>query len=175
MIQHLLAANAKALRQSGHYVLADITDNFLVKPSDKWDRRFMSLIQNEVSTWSKDPSTQVAALIVSPDRRTLITGYNGFPQGIEDVHLDNKRHKYKRIIHAELNAILNAQRDLHGFTLYVTPLSPCNACACAIIQSGISRVVTDYEFGTNPRWDDSMQDGINLFTEAGVDYVTIKS
>lgn len=36
--------------------------------------------------------------------------------------------------------ILNAGKDLHGSTMYVT-LFPCNECAKAIIQSGIKRIV----------------------------------
>jgi deoxycytidylate deaminase len=48
-----------------------------------WDARFMALAEH-VAGWSKDPSTKVGAVIVSPDRRQLTTGYNGFPQGIAD-------------------------------------------------------------------------------------------
>lgn len=44
------------------------------------------------------------------------------------------------VCHSELNAILNAGKDLHGATMYVT-LYPCNECAKAIIQSGIKKVI----------------------------------
>ena len=45
------------------------------------------------------------------------------------------------MVHAELNAILNASgRDLRGSRLYVA-LFPCNECAKAIIQSGVKEVV----------------------------------
>ena len=45
------------------------------------------------------------------------------------------------MVHAELNAILNANgRDLRGSRLYVA-LFPCNECAKAIIQSGVQEVV----------------------------------
>lgn len=45
------------------------------------------------------------------------------------------------MVHAELNAILNANgRDLTGSRIYVA-LFPCNECAKAIIQSGIKEVV----------------------------------
>lgn len=46
----------------------------------------------------------------------------------------------KNSMDSELNAILNAGKDLHGSTIYVT-LFPCNECAKAIIQSGIKRIV----------------------------------
>ena len=49
--------------------------------------------------------------------------------------------KYPYVVHAELNAILNANgRDLRGSKLYVA-LFPCNECAKAIIQSGVREVV----------------------------------
>ena len=45
--------------------------------------------------------------------------------------------KYDYVVHAELNAILNAEgKSLRGAKLYTT-LFPCNECAKAIIQSGI--------------------------------------
>lgn len=96
---------------------------------------------------SKDPSTQVGACIVSPDRIILSTGYNGFPKGCSDDDYPWAREgdvndtKYPYVVHAELNAILNAGgKDLHGATIYVA-LFPCNECAKAIIQSGIREVV----------------------------------
>ena len=48
--------------------------------------------------------------------------------------------KYPYVVHAELNAILNANgRDLRGSRLYVS-LFPCNECAKAIIQSGVREI-----------------------------------
>ena len=45
------------------------------------------------------------------------------------------------MVHAELNAILNANgRDLKGSRIYVA-LFPCNECAKAIIQSGVKEVL----------------------------------
>ena len=49
--------------------------------------------------------------------------------------------KYPYVCHAELNAILNnIGMDLHGCRIY-TALFPCNECAKAIIQSGITEVI----------------------------------
>ena len=75
----------------------------------KWDRRFMDMAQL-ISTWSKDPSSQIGAVAVNDQRRVLATGYNGFPRGIADTEdrLNNKDEKYPRIIHAEMNALMNA-------------------------------------------------------------------
>jgi dCMP deaminase len=49
----------------------------------KWDIRFIELAKH-VSTWSKDPSTKVGAIIATEDRRVLSMGYNGFPRGCPD-------------------------------------------------------------------------------------------
>lgn len=97
---------------------------------------------------SKDPNTQVGACIVSPDNIIISTGYNGMPKGCSDDEFPWEREaehevqtKYPYVVHAELNAILNANgRDLSGSRIYVA-LFPCNECAKAIIQSGIKEVV----------------------------------
>ena len=49
--------------------------------------------------------------------------------------------KYPYVTHSELNAILNYRGgSLEGAKLYVS-LFPCNECAKAIIQAGITTVV----------------------------------
>ena len=94
---------------------------------------------------SKDPNTQVGACIVSPDNIILSTGYNGLPCSCSDDVFPWEREgaetKYPYVVHAELNAILNAGgRVLRGARLYVA-LFPCNECAKAIIQSGIREII----------------------------------
>jgi dCMP deaminase len=94
---------------------------------------------------SKDPSTQVGACIVSTDNIIISTGYNGMPKGCSDDEFpwerEGEENKYPYVVHAELNAILNANgRDLRDSRLYVA-LFPCNECAKAIIQSGVKEVV----------------------------------
>ena len=91
-----------------------------------WDDYFMG-VSLLAADRSKDPSTQVGACIVSTDNRILSTGYNGFPQGCSDDTFPWNRDasvgetKYQFVVHAELNAILNARgKNLSGSTLYVT-------------------------------------------------------
>lgn len=103
-----------------------------------------------ISKRSKDPNTQVGAVIVSKEDRILSVGYNGFPNRCSDDVFPWAREaeseydtKYPYVVHAELNAIINFRGDnkaLEGSTLYVT-LFPCHECTKAIIQSGISRIV----------------------------------
>ena len=109
-----------------------------------WDEYFMGVAMLAARR-SKDPNTQVGACIVSPDNIILSTGYNGFPKGCSDDEFPWEREgaetKYPFVVHAELNAILNCNgKSLQGAKIYVA-LFPCNECAKAIIQSGISEVI----------------------------------
>ena len=110
-----------------------------------WNEYFMSIALLSAQR-SKDSNTQVGACIVNDEHKIVSVGYNGMPTGCDDDEMPWERDgafldtKYPFVCHAELNAILNSNADLHGCTLYVT-LFPCNECAKAIIQSGIRRVV----------------------------------
>ena len=112
-----------------------------------WDEYFMGVALLAAER-SKDPNTQVGACIVDDGNRIVSTGYNGFPYGCSDDEYPWSRSaektedtKYGYVVHAELNAILNARgRNVEGTRLYVA-LFPCNECAKAIIQSGIKEVI----------------------------------
>lgn len=108
-----------------------------------WDVRYLRLAR-EVSTWSKDPSTKVGAVIVRPNKTIASMGFNGFPRGFpDDVGLYNDRkQKYQFIVHAEMNAILTASEPLTGYTLYTYPLPPCGDCMKSVVQAGITRWVS---------------------------------
>nr|WP_239552526.1 deaminase [Oceanisphaera litoralis] len=133
--------------------------------------RFINLAQH-VASWSKDPSTKVGAVVVRLDKTVATMGFNGLPRNAHDDHrLHNREVKIDLTVHAEMNALLFAREPLHGFTLYVWPLSPCVRCASHIIQAGITRVVS-VPYG-NGRWQESLAKAEALFSETGVvvDYV----
>ena len=111
-----------------------------------WDDYFMNVASLSAQR-SKDPSCQVGCCIVNEDNIICATGYNGMPKGISDNdipwgknnenELDNK---YKYVIHAEVNAILNKNsQNLKNCILYCTH-SPCNECTKIIIQSDIKKI-----------------------------------
>lgn len=137
---------------------------------DKW-------FLDDAKTWagrSKDPSTGCGTVIVDQLNRVVSTGYNGFPMKIKDDQnrLNDREMKYKLTIHAEINAILFAKRDLSNHTIYVYPMSPCSRCAVQIIQSGITRVVTIKAKGEFfERWKDEIELSKQLFKEAQIEYV----
>lgn len=142
-----------------------------------WDNRFLELAKL-ISTWSKDPSTKVGAVIVGQDNTILGTGYNGFPRNVEDNknRLNNRPLKYKMIVHAELNAILNSKHDLTGSTIYVYPtmMEPncCNECTKAVIQAGIKRIVYYKQEKTeqSTRWIEEQEVSKLMCDEAGIKY-----
>ena len=142
-----------------------------------WDEYFMG-VAYLAGMRSKDPNTQVGACIVSSDHKILSIGYNGFPKGCSDDKFPWERQgdvlhtKYAFVTHGELNAILNYKGgDLRGAKLYVT-LFPCNECAKAIIQSGITDVVyaDDKYCGTDTNTASKL-----LFEAAGVKCEQYKS
>lgn len=123
-----------------------------------WDEYFIALAK--VSAFrSKDPNTKVGAVIVNGKKRVIALGYNGMPNG-NDTDFSWEREgqnsedtKYPYVIHAEMNAILNATTPVDGATLYVTHF-PCSACAKLIVQSGIKKICY-----TNDLYKDT-EDGI---------------
>ena len=132
----------------------------------KWRTRFMALAEH-VSGWSKDPSTKVGSVIVDEQKRVLGHGYNGFPRGVEDHawRYEDRELKYKMIVHAEANAILNSVRPVRGMTL-VTTKYPCAECAKLIVQSGVRRVVCPVP---TDRWRADADVATVILQEAGVE------
>ena len=133
----------------------------------KWELRYLEMAKL-VSTWSKDPSTKVGAVIVDSDNTVISVGFNGLPRRIQDTdqRLNNRDIKLKMIIHAEINAIITAKRPLNGTTIYTYPFMSCSQCAGMIIQSGICRHIS-YKTN-NERWKDSFDLALEMFDEARV-------
>lgn len=142
--------------------------------SEKWDKRFIEAARH-FSSWSKDPSTKVGAVIVNPTMEIVGTGYNGFPRGVEDRkdRLNDRTTKYALVVHAELNAIIQAGHRARGGTIYVWPpfgCPPCCAsCAKAIIQSGIVRVVGYSPDAPVERWTEDLAVARGMLEEAGIE------
>jgi dCMP deaminase len=163
--------NTILMSEAGKQFVSDVAANV-----EKWDRRFLEQAKL-VSTWSKDPSTKVGAILVNDLRQVVGQGYNGFPRGIADTpeRLNDRETKYKLVVHAEVNAILDAGRDARGAVLYVYPsfmVPPiCHECCKMAIQAGVVGIV-GYE--PNPddprvqRWKDSISVARDMWLEAGL-------
>lgn len=122
---------------------------------NKWDVRFLRLAY-VVSTWSKDPSTKVGAVITVGKNYIVSTGFNGYPPHIKDTLDDPREVKYEKTIHAEDNALRFAHRP--GDSIYVTHM-PCEFCMEKIGKAGIKRVVhmSAPEYDTRPDWADRLE------------------
>jgi len=134
-----------------------------------WDLFYLDMAR-KASERSKDPSTKVGSVIIDSKKRFVSLGFNGFPRKMkDDGRLYDREAKYKRMIHAEENAILFAKGDLEGYTIYVYPFMPCAHCASLISQCEMARVVS---FKNNIiRWAENMETARETFTECGIELV----
>lgn len=153
----------------------------------KWSSRFLDLAKL-VASWSKDPSTKVGAVIVGPDGEIRSTGFNGFPRGIADTdeRLTNREEKLNLVVHAEMNAILNAARfgvKLKGCVMYMAATDqsgsvwggpPCTRCTVEVIQSGITTIVSYPKKSAPSRWHTSLAVAESLLRESGVNLVEVE-
>ena len=132
----------------------------------QFDKRYLEM----ASTWSKNSYCErrkVGALIVK-DRMIISDGYNGTPQGFENICEDETGKTKNYVLHAEANAITKVAKSNNssqGATLYVTS-SPCLECAKLIIQSGIKRVVFSEKY--------LIEEGIELLKRANIEIVHFK-
>ena len=144
-----------------------MTDNSA--STTKWDTRFLSLAAH-ISGWSKDPSSQVGA-VITDGNRIISLGYNGFAAGVHDTQtrLEDRQCKLNLTIHAEENAMIFAKRDLGGCTVYVTH-PPCPRCASKLIQEEVRRVVfiaPSDDFLS--RWGSDLELSYQMYREAGIE------
>ena len=138
----------------------------------KWITRFMQMAEL-VASWSKDPSTQVGAVIVDDKQRVVSVGFNGFPPGVEDTpeRLLNRDSKLSLTLHAEVNALSNAPFAVR--TLYVTR-HPCANCVLHILAARtVGRVVYVTNDDLSDRWAESIATARVLLEGAGVELVGV--
>jgi len=94
-----------------------------------------------MASFSKDPHTQVGAVIIGEGNVPLGWGYNGPPRSIMDHSVNwDRPFKYDFMVHAEDNAITHSTGSLKDATLYVTA-KPCKKCMLKIASERFRRVV----------------------------------
>jgi dCMP deaminase len=135
-----------------------------------WDRMFLA-IAKDAAKRSKDPSTQVGAVIVGPDNEVRSLGYNCFPRGVDDGFPGRLERplKYRWVEHGERNAVYNAARvgiPLKGCRIYVSWI-PCSDCARAIIQSGMVELVVE-DVSIPERWRADFLVSLTMLREARI-------
>ena len=111
--------------------------------TEKWFPWFLGLA-DYVATASKDPSTTIGAVAIDQDKKSVSFAYNGFPAASEDKIEDylDRETKYKKVLHAEENIILNAKHlsDLKGSIVFITH-PPCMNCLSRLSQVGVAAIV----------------------------------
>jgi dCMP deaminase len=131
----------------------------------QFDRRYLEMAR----IWGQNSyckRRQVGALIVK-GRMIISDGFNGTPEGFENICEDDDFRTKAYVLHAEANAITKVAKSNNSSdnsTLYVT-CSPCVECSKLIIQSGIKRVVFSEKY-TN-------EDGLRLLERAKIEIVHI--
>jgi len=138
-----------------------------------WDQWFIEFAK-VAALKSKDRSTKVGSVIVTPDKELISVGYNGFCRGLnDDIEERHERPaKYVFTAHAEENAVINAARvgvSLKGCKLYMNyaPAS-CIHCSRAIIQAGIIESIGPAIPFPSAHYAPELMQGVKMMLEAGV-------
>lgn len=126
---------------------------------------------------SKDPNTQVGAVIVNDDGRIISLGYNGMAESMPEWDCWTDELKDDLVIHAEVNAIANAARSgasTLGSSMYIT-LTPCLPCTRVVVAAGIKRVFwpesSYYDWiERKPHWEAKFNQSIDFLNRCKVDW-----
>lgn len=133
----------------------------------------------EISTHSKDPSTKCGA-VIAWGAHVVAAEYNSFPDRIQTFshRYDVRDLKLKYMVHAEVNALLKrTHMDLEHCTMYIHCSLPCCACAGAIIQSGLRRIVVPGFRYADPireaRWHEEHTLALAMLLEAKIEVLSL--
>ena len=136
-----------------------------------WDETYIQMA-TIIAMRSKDPSTKAGSVIIDADKVVVGLGYNGWVRGADDSDFTWERKgdflntKYAFVVHAEENAVYNANKSTKDCTIYCT-LFPCNECAKTIVQKGIKEVVyASDKYHDEDIWKASRK----IFKAAGIKY-----
>lgn len=103
-------------------------------------QRYLKLA-DEVAAWSKDPSSKFGCFLTDHKFRPVGFGYNGFARGFEDTpeRWNDREFKYRHVIHAEENALLNMSHMPDNGIAFVNGC-PCASCMSKLAQREIKQV-----------------------------------
>ncbi|HHT12741.1 MAG TPA: deoxycytidylate deaminase [Propionibacterium sp.] len=119
------------------------------------------------ATRSADAKVQVGACLLDRWNRVVGVGYNGRASG-EPNERESMAQGQSGFIHAEVNALLAANWNGEGHTLFVTH-EPCATCARLIINSRrVTRVVYQQGYTEVVRADAGLPSGAKILRDAGL-------
>lgn len=126
------------------------------------------------ATRSADSKVQVGACILDRHHRVVGVGYNGRAAG-EPNERESLSQGHSGFIHAEVNALLAANWNGEGHTLYVTH-EPCAACARLIVNSRrVARVMYESAYRESVRVESGLPSGEAILRDAGIEVVHVSS
>ena len=140
------------------------------------DARYLTDVWNMAAQHSQDPNTQVAAALVTWAGGIVLAGWNELPPSLCGRNYpktpDSKNYCFE---HAERRVLYKSvanKLDVTGLQMYGTWIG-CSECARAIIQFGISRVVTFRRIlqMTPARWKPSVVNGLEMLRDSGVEVI----
>lgn len=139
-------------------------------------KKYLKLARYQAELFSKDPSTKVAAILLSHDAHVILsTGYNGIPRKMNDTMVERWQRptKYTYCVHAECNAVCNAARAGMSLdnSIAVITLFPCCDCAKMLIQSGVSTIIAPEPDFNMPRWGEQFLLSSKMFKEVGMNMI----
>jgi dCMP deaminase len=101
--------------------------------------------------------------IAVKDNKIISIGYNGTPNGWDNVCEDENNKTLPEVLHAESNMLMKLARTsggAEGSSVFITH-SPCLECAKLIYQSGVKEVYYDIEYRND--------EGIKFLKKCGVE------
>lgn len=152
---------------------------------DEKCHNFLNVAKN-IAQMSTCQFTKVGCLIVTPEFKPVSFGYNGTISGAchcgsismsRDEHL---KFSDEREIHAEMNAILQADRDKLKGSIVFTTITPCANCLKHLAAAGVGKVYSGgvyWRYNQNDLMNLGLKAesfGIQLFIESedGSDFYT---
>ena len=119
--------------------------------------QFMEAALGEARRGAAEGGIPIGAALVDGQGRLVATGRN---RRVQDQAV---------VMHAEINCLFNAGKDVEhfqGMTIYST-LMPCNMCAGAVVQFGITKVLV----GESENFPE--RNGLELLQRHGVEVVDL--
>ena len=101
--------------------------------------------------------------IAVKDNKIISIGYNGTPNGWDNVCEDENNKTLPEVLHAESNMLMKLARTsggAEGSSVFITH-SPCLECAKLIYQSGVKEVYYDTKYRN--------EEGIKFLKKCGVE------
>ena len=140
------------------------------------DGMYLCDVWNMASQHSRDPSTQVAAALVSWAGGIVLAGWNeipeillkkGYPTSVDSKNYCTEHAERRVLFKANANRLTTDRLQMYGTWI------ACAECARAIIQFGIKRVVTFSRLveRTPDRWKPSVLHGLNMMRDSGIQVV----